>query len=156
MSANAYCTRNYENNPAPRLRQNKPNQTQYKPKTDPISSPLQAPLLCLSKMPKRKGRWKTKFAGFVRLVLKSEILFGSGSSGLGKVSLGNSDRSFCFIVAKDDESFFCFKSDLPGDIQDADEVAFNLIIPCGLPQGENKYISLLKLDTLRLAVVRFI
>ena len=33
---------------------------------------------------------------------------------------------------------------------------FNLIIPCGLPQGENKYVSLLKLDTLWLAAGRFI
>ena len=35
-------------------------------------------------------------------------------------------------------------------------MSFNLIIPCGLPQGENKYISLSKLDTLRLAAGRFI
>jgi hypothetical protein len=34
--------------------------------------------------------------------------------------------------------------------------AFNSIIPCGLPQGEEQVYSLLKLDTLQLAAGRFI
>jgi len=46
---------------------------------------------------------------------------------VGKVSLGRSDRPFCFIIAKDKQSFFCYKSDLPSDITDGDEVTFDVI-----------------------------
>ena len=46
---------------------------------------------------------------------------------VGKVSLGRSDRPFCFIIAKDEQSFFCYKSDLPADIIDEDEVTFDAI-----------------------------
>jgi len=46
---------------------------------------------------------------------------------VGKVSLGRSDRPFCFIIAKDEQSFFCYKSDLPPDITDGDEVTFDAI-----------------------------
>lgn len=46
---------------------------------------------------------------------------------VGKVSLGRSDRPFCFIIAKDEQSFFCYKSDLPPDITDGIEVTFNAI-----------------------------
>lgn len=49
-------------------------------------------------------------------------------SGLiGKVSLGQSDRPFCFIIAEDKQSFFCYKSDLPLDIVDGDEVTFDAL-----------------------------
>ncbi len=46
---------------------------------------------------------------------------------VGKVILGRSDRPFCFIIAKDEQSFFCSKSDLPPDIADGNEVAFDAI-----------------------------
>lgn len=46
---------------------------------------------------------------------------------LGKVSLGKEDSNFCFIVTKDDESFFCLKNDLPPDIKYTDKVTFNAI-----------------------------
>ena len=46
---------------------------------------------------------------------------------IGKVSLGRSDHPFCFIIAKDEQSFFCYKSDLPPDIIDGNEVSFDAI-----------------------------
>jgi len=46
---------------------------------------------------------------------------------VGKVNLGRSDRPFCFIIAKDEKSFFCYKSALPPDIIDGDEVTFAVI-----------------------------
>ncbi|PXF61627.1 MAG: hypothetical protein C4B59_03510 [Candidatus Methanogaster sp.] len=46
---------------------------------------------------------------------------------LGKVSLGLMDRPFCFIITKDDESIFCFKSDLPSGIEDGGRVTFDAI-----------------------------
>jgi len=46
---------------------------------------------------------------------------------VGKVILGRSDRPFCFIIAKNEQSFFCYKSDLPPDITDGNEVTFNAI-----------------------------
>jgi len=46
---------------------------------------------------------------------------------VGKLSLGRSDRPFCFIITKDKRSFFCYKSDLPPDIIDGDEVTFDAI-----------------------------
>jgi len=46
---------------------------------------------------------------------------------VGKVSLGRSDRPFCFIIAKDKQAFFCYKSDLPPDITDGNEVNFDAI-----------------------------
>lgn len=46
---------------------------------------------------------------------------------VGKISLGRSDRQFCFIIAKDEQSFFCYKSDLPPDITDGNEVTFDAI-----------------------------
>lgn len=45
----------------------------------------------------------------------------------GKVNLGNIDRAFCFIFTKDEESFFCFKSDLPPDTKNGDRVIFDAI-----------------------------
>jgi len=46
---------------------------------------------------------------------------------VGKVSLGRSDRPFCFINSEDRQSFFCHKSDLPPDIIDGNEVIFDAI-----------------------------
>jgi tetratricopeptide (TPR) repeat protein len=46
---------------------------------------------------------------------------------IGKVSLGRDDRPFCFIIAEDEQSFFCYKSDLPPDITDGNEVTFDAI-----------------------------
>lgn len=46
---------------------------------------------------------------------------------VGKVSLGQSTRPFCFIIAKDEQSFFCYKSDLPPAITDGNEVTFDAI-----------------------------
>jgi len=46
---------------------------------------------------------------------------------IGKVNLGRSDHPFCFIIAKDEQSFFCYKSDLPPDITDGNEVSFDAI-----------------------------
>jgi tetratricopeptide (TPR) repeat protein len=46
---------------------------------------------------------------------------------VGKVNLGRSDRPFCFIIAKDEQSFFCYKSDLPSDIIDGNGVTFDAI-----------------------------
>ena len=46
---------------------------------------------------------------------------------VGKVSLGRSDRPFCFINSEDKQSFFCFKSVLPPDIVDGNEVIFDAI-----------------------------
>ena len=47
---------------------------------------------------------------------------------IGKVSLGLSEHPFCFIVAKDEQSFFCYKSDLPPNIADGDEVTFDALL----------------------------
>jgi len=46
---------------------------------------------------------------------------------VGKVSLGRDDRPFCFIIVEDAQSFFCYKSDLPPDIADGNEVTFDAI-----------------------------
>ena len=46
---------------------------------------------------------------------------------VGKVSLGRSDHPFCFIITRDEQSFFCYKSDLPPDIIDGNEVSFDAI-----------------------------
>ena len=46
---------------------------------------------------------------------------------VGKVSLGRSDRLFCFIITKDEQSFFCYKSDLPPDIINGNKVSFDAI-----------------------------
>ena len=46
---------------------------------------------------------------------------------IGKVSLGQSDRPYCFIIVKGKQSFFCYKSDLPPNIMDGDEVTFDAI-----------------------------
>lgn len=45
----------------------------------------------------------------------------------GKVDLGKMGHNFCFIITKDNESFFCFKKDLSSDIKDGDDVTFNAI-----------------------------
>lgn len=45
----------------------------------------------------------------------------------GRINLGKPDQPFCFIIGKDNESFFCFKSDLPQGLKDGDEVIFNAI-----------------------------
>jgi len=45
----------------------------------------------------------------------------------GKVNLGHSDRPYCFINAKGNQSFFCYKSDLPPNIIEGDEVTFDAI-----------------------------
>jgi len=64
-----------------------------------------------------KRVWKSKVQD------KREIRKGL----LGKMSLGKLDSSFCFIVTEDEESFFCFKKDLPPDIKDGNKVTFNAI-----------------------------
>lgn len=46
---------------------------------------------------------------------------------VGKISLGNYARPFCFINSEGDESFFCKKSDLPSDSADGAEVIFDAI-----------------------------
>lgn len=46
---------------------------------------------------------------------------------VGKVSLGQSDRPFCFINSRNEQSFFCHKSDLPPDIIDGNDVIFDAI-----------------------------
>lgn len=46
---------------------------------------------------------------------------------VGKVSSGRSDHPFCFIIVKDEQSFFCYKSDLPPNITDGNEVTFDAI-----------------------------
>jgi len=46
---------------------------------------------------------------------------------VGKVNLGNIDRPFCFIIAENNESFFCFKSDLPSNVEDGNKVTFDAI-----------------------------
>lgn len=45
---------------------------------------------------------------------------------VGKVSFGQQDRPYCFINSED-QSFFCYKSDLPPDTKDKDEVTFNAL-----------------------------
>lgn len=45
----------------------------------------------------------------------------------GTISFGSADRPFCFIRGKDNESFFCHKSDLPQGINDGDKVVFNAV-----------------------------
>ncbi|WP_342762066.1 tetratricopeptide repeat protein [Bacillus sp. BR3(2024)] len=44
----------------------------------------------------------------------------------GKVLICNNNAPFCFIK-KEDESFFCFKSDIPGEIIENQEVQFDAI-----------------------------
>ncbi|MEN6319371.1 MAG: tetratricopeptide repeat protein [Syntrophaceae bacterium] len=46
---------------------------------------------------------------------------------IGKVNLGRSDKSFCFINSDKEQSFFCHKSDLPSDIIDGSDVIFDAI-----------------------------
>lgn len=46
---------------------------------------------------------------------------------IGKVNLGTIDRAFCFIFLNDEESFFCFKSDLPPNTNNGDKVIFDAI-----------------------------
>lgn len=43
----------------------------------------------------------------------------------GNISLGSSHHQFCFIESEDNESIFCFKSDLPMDINENDQVLFD-------------------------------
>ncbi len=43
----------------------------------------------------------------------------------GRVQLGSQERPFCFILGDLNESFFCFKSDLPANTNDGDIVRFN-------------------------------
>jgi tetratricopeptide (TPR) repeat protein len=45
----------------------------------------------------------------------------------GIITLGHLDRPYCFINTSDKKAFFCFKSDLPGDIHDGEEVIFDAI-----------------------------
>ena len=45
----------------------------------------------------------------------------------GTIILGKADRPFCFIKGKENESFFCYKSDLPQEIKDGDRVLFNAV-----------------------------
>lgn len=45
----------------------------------------------------------------------------------GKVSLGPSDRPFCFISIESGESFFCYKSDLPRNIAEGTKLVFDAI-----------------------------
>ncbi len=46
---------------------------------------------------------------------------------VGKVNLCRRDHPFCFIIARDEQSFFCYKSDLPPDTIDGTEVSFDAI-----------------------------
>lgn len=46
---------------------------------------------------------------------------------MGNVSLGDSTRPFCFINTKNNQSFFCYKSDLPSDSKDGSAVIFDTI-----------------------------
>lgn len=45
----------------------------------------------------------------------------------GRVQLGPKEKSFCFISVNKNESYFCFKSDLPKDVSDGDQVVFHLV-----------------------------
>ncbi len=45
----------------------------------------------------------------------------------GVVNLRSSDRPYCFINSEGDQSFFCFKYDLPADTKDGSEVIFDAI-----------------------------
>lgn len=45
----------------------------------------------------------------------------------GRVNLGKLDHNFCFIITKDNESFFCFKKALPSGIKNGDKVKFDAI-----------------------------
>ena len=45
----------------------------------------------------------------------------------GRVNSGKTNQPFCFIITQDKESFFCFKSDLPNDIKNNEEVIFNAV-----------------------------
>lgn len=55
--------------------------------------------------------------------IKSQML----KNIIGKITLGRSDRPYCFINTPDKKAVFCFKSDLSSDIQDGDEVIFNAV-----------------------------
>lgn len=45
----------------------------------------------------------------------------------GILNLGKDNHPFCFIIAENNDSFFCFKSDLPHIVKDGDRVAFDAI-----------------------------
>ena len=45
----------------------------------------------------------------------------------GKLILGNSERSFCFISSEGGDSYFCLKSDLPKEITDGTTLVFDAI-----------------------------
>jgi hypothetical protein len=45
----------------------------------------------------------------------------------GKVQLGPKEKPFCFISVSKNESYFCFKSDLPIGVKDGDPVSFKRI-----------------------------
>lgn len=45
----------------------------------------------------------------------------------GKLILGNSERSFCFISSEGGDSYFCLKTDLPKEITDGTTLVFDAI-----------------------------
>lgn len=87
---------------------------------DKPSSLKEALSLCRTKWNKLLGKNNTlKKSLYKKRKVKKGLV--------GKVSLGRSDRSFCFINSEDRQSFFCYKSDLPPDIIDGIEVIFDAI-----------------------------
>lgn len=46
---------------------------------------------------------------------------------IGKILLGKPEVSFCFIHGSDNESYFCYKSDLPAGIADGEAVSFTAL-----------------------------
>jgi pentatricopeptide repeat protein len=87
---------------------------------DKPSSLKEALGLCRTAWAKLSG----KDSSFKRLSHKNR---DAKKGVVGKVSLGRSDRPFCFINSKDGQSFFCHKSDLPPDIKDGNEIIFDAI-----------------------------
>lgn len=45
----------------------------------------------------------------------------------GRLMIGKSDRSFCFISSGSQDSYFCLKSELPQAVKDGDVVVFDAV-----------------------------
>ena len=72
-----------------------------------------------------KNYWKISLGEEVSLKNKQQDRRKIRLDLIGNVSLGKEEHPFCFIISKNGESFFCFKSDLPSSIKNNDTVIFN-------------------------------
>jgi hypothetical protein len=58
---------------------------------------------------------------------------------LGTLDIGTSERTFCFIVGTNNESFFCSKKDLPSRIMDKEQVVFDAVPSFDKKKGKKSW-----------------